>query len=79
MLKFNKNVLINELYKGKNSMEKISIKSMHCCYLITKTILGLKKIQRKWTQNGFSNLQILATFWSTLPCIYFIAHGQTST
>jgi hypothetical protein len=44
MLKFSKNVLINELYKGKkNSMKKKCLKSMHCCYLTTKTISRLKR------------------------------------
>jgi len=57
MLKFSKNVLINELYKGKkNSMKKNCLKSMHWCYLTIKTISKLKKKQRKWTQNELSNL-----------------------
>jgi hypothetical protein len=57
MLKFNNNVLINELYKGKkNSMEKNCLNSMYCWYLSTKTTSGLKKIERKWTQNELSNL-----------------------
>jgi hypothetical protein len=30
-------------------MEKIHLESMHYCYLTTKNILGLKKIQWKWT------------------------------
>jgi hypothetical protein len=48
--------------RSKISMDFLFKKSMHCCFLTTKTISRLKTIQRKWTQNGFSNLKILAGF-----------------
>ncbi len=49
MLKFSKNILISDLYKGKNFNGKKLVKLMHCCYLTTKTI---SRLQKKRKGNG---------------------------
>jgi hypothetical protein len=42
-----------------STRKKNCLNLMHCSYLTTKTILRLKeKEQRKWTQNGLSNLPL---------------------
>jgi hypothetical protein len=74
ILKFCNYVLINELYKNKIFNWKSCLESMHYCNLTTKNILGLKKIQRKWTFKFVNSCH----FWSTLPCTYtssFWAHA----
>jgi hypothetical protein len=72
MLKFNKNVLINALYTGKKiSMEKNCLKSMHYCYLITKTISRLKKntkeMDPKWTFKFVNSCHFLVQLTMHLP------------
>jgi hypothetical protein len=45
-------------------MEKKFLESMHYCYLTTKNISKLKKIQKKWTFKFINSYHFL----STLPC-----------
>jgi hypothetical protein len=67
ILKFCKYVLINEFYKRiEVLMEKSCLESMHYCYLTTKNILGIKRIQSKWTFKIVNSYHL----WSTLPGIY---------
>jgi hypothetical protein len=43
-------------------MEKINLKSMHCCYLITKTISGLKKYKGNGPKMNFQICKFLSFF-----------------
>jgi len=56
MLRLIKNVLINELYSGK-IFDGILKNKINALLLPNyKNHLGAKRIQKKWTQNGLSNL-----------------------
>jgi len=48
--------------REKISMEKISLKSMHCCYLVTKTISKLKKYKGNGPKMDFQICEFLSFF-----------------
>ncbi len=70
MLKFSKNVLINELYKGKNFNGKQLLEINALLLPNYKSHLKPKKNTKEMDPKLTFKFVNSCRFWSTLPCTY---------